>query len=365
MRDSVRVASGVLAAAVLFGAGDPDRDFSGHWVLDHVSNNLSVEAFPTLTLTQDDALHCIATTAAGAEVRWTYRLNRDESEYNIGAEVMNSVAKWEGAALLISTLVSGPQSYSLADRWMLAHDRSTLTIHRQVMRGTAETEADLVYRRAGAPLLTSAQPALRPPALASRPAPSAAPPVQYVVPAGTHILLSLSNSVSTKNSTEGQHVYLETSVPVAQQGRIVIPRGSYVQGAITKTKPAGRMNDKAELYIRFETLTLPNGVTRDFRARLNSADAAPGKVDSDEGKISGEKSADGGKVVRDVGIGSVGGVILGGAAGHPGVGLGAGAAAGVAAVLLGKNKDVVLPRGTSVEMVLDRDLSFAAEELRR
>jgi hypothetical protein len=60
----------------------------------------------------------------------------------------------------------------------------------------------------------------------------------------------------------------------------------------------------------------------------------------------------------------MGGVLVGGVAGHPLAGLGVGAAAGAAAVLLGKNKDVVLQRGTSVEMVLDRDLSYTATELR-
>jgi hypothetical protein len=60
----------------------------------------------------------------------------------------------------------------------------------------------------------------------------------------------------------------------------------------------------------------------------------------------------------------MGGVLIGSAAGHPLTGLGVGAAAGVAAVLMAKNKDVVLPRGTSVEMVLDRDISYTAAELR-
>jgi type IV secretion system protein VirB10 len=152
---------------------------------------------------------------------------------------------------------------------------------------------------------------------------------------------------------------------VAQDGRIVIPRGSYVQGSVSKTKAAGRGSAKGELYIRFDSLTLPNGVSRDFHARLTSADTADGKVDPDEGKISGTgQNNTGGKVARDVGIGSMGGVLIGGAAGHPITGLGVGAAAGVAAVLLGKNQDVVLPRGTSVEMVLDRDLYYTAAELR-
>jgi uncharacterized membrane protein len=88
-------------------------------------------------------------------------------------------------------------------------------------------------------------------------------------------------------------------------------------------------------------------------------------VDPDEGKISGDgKEVNAGKVGRDVGVGSMGGVLVGGVAGHPVTGLGVGAAAGLAAVLLSKNQDVMLPRGTSVEMVLDRDLYYTAAELR-
>ena len=122
-------------------------------------------------------------------------------------------------------------------------------------------EGSLIYRREEAADAASAQ-ALA----AAEPAPG---PTEYTVPAGTHILLNLSNPISTKNSKEGDRVYLETAVPVARDGRIVIPRGSYVKGSITKAKPAGRESAKSELYIRFESLTLPNGVSRDFRARLS------------------------------------------------------------------------------------------------
>jgi len=367
MRPLTLLVLAALATQPSLRAADADRDFSGKWVLDHTSNSLSPEAFPSLDIEQDSTIRCTAATAAGAPAQWTYKLNREESEYTIGEESLNSVAKWEGAALLINTLVSGPQNYAVMDRWTLSRDRSTLTIRRQVVRGTSQTEADLVYRREGTPPLSGPQPVSTPqPGLINRPVPPpASPPSQYVIPAGTHILLSLTNSVSTKNSKEGDHIYLQTAVPIAQEGHIVIPRGSYVQGVVSKTKPAGRMANKGELYIRFESLTLPNGVTRDFRARPTSTDASHGKVDPDEGKITGEgKRTDGGKVAQDVGIGSMGGVIIGGAAGHPITGLGVGAAAGVAAVLLSKNQDVVLPRGTSVEMVLDRDLFYTADELR-
>ncbi|MGD0869486.1 MAG: hypothetical protein ABSB88_08050 [Bryobacteraceae bacterium] len=366
-----------LGAVTQLSSADSDRDFSGRWDLDRNASDLralSLETYEFLEVKQDTGIHCTAIDTRGASIEWTYFLNGDESRYQIGAESLNSVAKWEGSALLINTLVSGPQNYAVMDRWTLSRDRRQLVIVRQISRGAIPAEGRIVYGHfsmdTGAPLphppVTAAAPKptlAEQPVLTTRPAAPPAP-LNFTIPAGTHILLSLTSSISTRNSKEGDRVYLQTAIPVAQDGRIVIPRGSYVQGTVTKTKPAGRLSSKGELYLLFDSLTLPNGVTRDFRARLTSADASKGKVDSDEGKISGDTGKDPHKVATGVGIGSMGGVIVGGAAGHPVTGLGVGAAAGLAAVLLSKNQDVVLPRGTSVEMVLDRDLYYTAAELR-
>jgi type IV secretion system protein VirB10 len=262
----------------------------------------------------------------------------------------------------------------MMDRWTLSRDRTQLNIQRQIVSGPMQDEGYLIYRREGsmgAPAtstgaaVTEPQPATQTTLVRRPEAPEPPPPAQFTIAQGTHLLLSLTNPVSTKNSKEGDPIYLTTSIPIAQDGRIVIPRGSYVRASVSKSKVAGRGGNKGELYIRFDSLTLPNGVSRDFHARLTSADTVNGKVDPDEGKISGTgKNTKPGEVGRDVGIGSMGGVLIGSAAGHPITGLGVGAAAGVAAVLLKKNQDVVLPRGTSVEMVLDRDLYYTAEELR-
>jgi type IV secretion system protein VirB10 len=46
-----------------------------------------------------------------------------------------------------------------------------------------------------------------------------------------------------------------------------------------------------------------------------------------------------------------------------GIGAGAGAAAGLMAVLLTRGPDAVLARGTTLEMVLDRPVSFEDSEL--
>lgn len=97
-------------------------------------------------------------------------------------------------------------------------------------------------------------------------------PKSYLVEPGTHIPLSLINSVSTKNSVPGDRVYLETVFPILVDGRIVIPPGSYVMGTITEVQRPGRMKGRGEFHLRFDSLTLPNGTTRDFRARVSGLD---------------------------------------------------------------------------------------------
>src|SRR5271170_5519249 len=103
--------------------------------------------------------------------------------------------------------------------------------------------------------------------------PPAPPTDDFVVPPGTKVPLSMINSISTKTAAEGERIYLETVFPILANGRVVIPPGSYVAGTVTSVKRPGRVKGRGELYVRFDSLTLPNGVTRDFRARMGSIDA--------------------------------------------------------------------------------------------
>jgi hypothetical protein len=187
---------------------------------------------------------------------------------------------------------------------------------------------------------------------------------------GTKIPLALINTISTKHSSAGDRVYLETAFPVLVNGRIVVPVGSYVAGTVTQIKKPGRMKGRGELYVRFDSLTLPNGVTRDFRARLGGVDGqTTGELDKSEGKVrsEGNKAGDMRTVAEVAGAGASVGMIAGNAAGHTGMGAGIGAAAGAAAGLIGvlatRGPDAVLARGATVEMVLDRPVSFNENEL--
>src|SRR3984893_12527562 len=114
-------------------------------------------------------------------------------------------------------------------------------------------------------------------------------PSKYAIEPGTKIPLNLINSISTKNAAEGDRAYLETVFPILSGGKVVIPQGSYVAGTVTEVKRPGRVHGRGELYVRFDSLTLPNGVTRDFKARIGGLDGrANEELDKTEGKIKSE-----------------------------------------------------------------------------
>jgi type IV secretion system protein VirB10 len=201
------------------------------------------------------------------------------------------------------------------------------------------------------------------------------PPAQpiaagYTLDAGTKVPLSLINSISTKSSLEGDRVYLETAFPVLAKGRIVIPVGSWVAGTVTEVKKPGRAKGRGELYIRFDTLTLPNGVTRELRSRMDGMDASStGELDRSEGKVKseGNKAGDLRTVAETTGAGASVGAIAGNAAGHGMTGLGVGAAAGAVGgliyVLASRGPDAVIAKGSTLEMVLDRAIVFNDSEV--
>jgi type IV secretion system protein VirB10 len=192
----------------------------------------------------------------------------------------------------------------------------------------------------------------------------------YQVAPGTHILLNMINSVSTRQAVVGDRIYLETAFPVMSSGRIIIPQGSWVTGTVTEVKRPGRVKGRGELQVRFDSLTLPNGVTRDFRSDLGSVDPRDNETLKRENsaiKGPGNKAGDLGTVAETTTAGTVIGSGIGAAAGNvargAGMGVGAGAAAGLLGVLMTRGPDATLSKGSTVEMVLDRPITFDGSDL--
>jgi hypothetical protein len=188
----------------------------------------------------------------------------------------------------------------------------------------------------------------------------------YLLKAGTRIPLSVLNTVSTKNAQPGDQVYLQTIIPVFIERRLVIPAGSHVLATITHSTRPGKVKGKGELYLRFDSILLDNGVTLGLAGRIGSIDGGnPGTLSREEGKLESDSGAArdavvvGGTAVAGTGMGHW----IGDTGSSAGIGAAAGAAAGLGAVLLTRGPDSVLQRGSTIEMVLDRDLRIADDEL--
>ena len=198
------------------------------------------------------------------------------------------------------------------------------------------------------------------------PAAAVKPQQSITIPAGTKVPLVLKHALSTKSARPGDGVYLETNFPVTIDNNIVIPPGTYVQGAVTHVKRPGRVSGRAELLLHFTTLIFPNGYTVSMPGALESVPGAQTEnIKDKEGTIqaNGQKGRDVGTVAGTAASGAAVGGISSGAKGA-GIGGGIGGAAGLAIAMLTRGSDVRLEPGSTVEMVFQRSLVLDSERLR-
>src|ERR1700679_492801 len=203
------------------------------------------------------------------------------------------------------------------------------------------------------------------------PAPAAQTPSQtFTVPAGTKVLLSLKSGINTKTAQQGDGVYLVSSFPVVGSSRIMIPVGVYVQGVVDHVVRPGRVKGRAQIDLHFTTMIFPNGSVVEVPGVLNSLPGSDGpKVKDSEGTVEqrGKKGRDVGNILKGAAIGAGGGGPGGASQGDvaKGVGYGslAGAAAGTIYTLFTRGNDIVIPTGTSGEMVLQRPLVLEGSQL--
>ncbi|MGD0304889.1 MAG: hypothetical protein ABSC71_08680 [Candidatus Acidiferrales bacterium] len=188
---------------------------------------------------------------------------------------------------------------------------------------------------------------------------------KIMVPSGTHIPLVLHNAISTRSARPGDPVYFETLYPVMIDGKVVIPAGSYVSGEVTESKRPGRVKGRGELAIKMTNMILPNAYQVNLNATPTGAGTGGGETTNSEGVIVGDsdKKDDAATIAKTTAAGAgIGGITARSPAGA-GIGAAAGAAVGLAAVLLTRGPDAELPRGSTVEAVINRSLYLDADKI--
>jgi type IV secretion system protein VirB10 len=206
-----------------------------------------------------------------------------------------------------------------------------------------------------------------PAAVAPPPAPPQhkAPSERVTIPAGTRLAVVLENGLSTRTAKAGDSIYMRTSFPITQNNRIIVPVGAYVRGELLEAKRPGRIKGRGEFRLRLNTMIFPNGYTVDLLAVPRSADGGGKETTDSEGKVTGPggKGKDAETIAGTTATGAGIGAIADGAKGL-GIGAGVGAAAGLAAVLLTRGPDAHLPRGSALDVVIERELTLDASQIR-
>ena len=205
-----------------------------------------------------------------------------------------------------------------------------------------------------------------PPPVAPKPAPvpQAGSGERVIVPAGTRVGVVLQNGISTRSAKPGDSVYLQTSFPITINNHIVIPVGSYLRGELIESKRPGRVKGRGEFRMRLNTLIFPTGYTVDLNAAPRSADSGGKETMDDEGKVTGggNKGEKARTAAETTATGAGIGAIAAGAKGA-GIGAGIGGLVGLAAVLLTRGPEAELPRGSTMDVVFERQLVLDGSQI--
>ena len=169
---------------------------------------------------------------------------------------------------------------------------------------------------------------------------------------GTEIVVRLENQVVPGGKSLERFSALVV-YPVFADGQEVLPAGCEVEGRVR--------GSKKRIQLSPQTLILPNGRRLDFNAAVEAIDRKRLRAEAKEGTI-GRSGGNGDTMGEAVQIG-MSGAAIGAMTTRSAKGAGIGAAAGVAAVLIGRKiagsrAPTVIPAGTQLTMSLARPLEI-------
>jgi hypothetical protein len=174
---------------------------------------------------------------------------------------------------------------------------------------------------------------------------------------GTHFLVRLDQEMSTGKDKVNKKFEVKTLEPLETLSGSVLPAGARILGHISRIEPGG-LTGHARLWLTFDDIDTSHG-TFPIVAEVSSV---PGEFsvragENKEGEIEA-RTGKGTQVVEATAAGAAMGSAAGAAA-HNGKAAAMGAAAGGAAAFLassGIGQEIDLPKGTKLELVLDRPL---------
>ena len=216
----------------------------------------------------------------------------------------------------------------------------------------APASAPVTDRSAAAPSV--AAPQIEPAQEAARtPEPAPAAPVtqfeEIVLPTSSVLGLEVDTPLSSEQARLEDRVDARVTRDVVASGRVAIPAGSRVIGAVTVVERGGKVKQTARLGVRFHTLVLADG--REIPLRTEP--------------VYREGESPAGESARKIGGAAIGGAILGAIIGGGKgavIGGATGAAGGSAVVMAGDRNAATLAPGTVVTVRLSAPATIEVEK---
>lgn len=177
------------------------------------------------------------------------------------------------------------------------------------------------------------------------------------VPNGTHFLIRLDDDLNTGKNKVNKKFDAKTIEPLETPNGYILPPGAKIRGHISRVEP-GSLGVRARLWLTFDDIDTSSGrlpVVAEVSSVPGDFSVRPGE--SKEGEIEARTSS-GQRDLEAVAAGAVIGAAAGAAA-HNGKDAAIGAAAGGFAAFLassGIGTELDLPKGTKIDLVLDRPL---------
>ena len=165
-----------------------------------------------------------------------------------------------------------------------------------------------------------------------------------VVEAGTDIVVTADQAVSSKTNNSGDHFDMSLAAPVMAGEKQAIPSGARATGTVMDAKSAGKFKGNAEISVTLSSITV-NGQEYDVKTSSVTRDS----------KGRGKRTAIG--AGGGAAVGAIIGAIAGGGKGAA-IGAGAGAGAGTAGAAFTGERDITIPAETKLHFKLKEPLEL-------
>ncbi len=163
------------------------------------------------------------------------------------------------------------------------------------------------------------------------------------VPAGTAVIVTLDQSVNSKDARVGQKVDGSVAQDVTVNGKAVIPKGSKVSLSVASAQASGHLKTPAKLWLKIDSITVKgNAYTVSSRW---SGQTGPSHNKRNIIAIGGGTA-----------LGATIGALAGGGKGAA-IGAAAGAGAGTAGAAMTGKKDINFPAETKLRFTLKESLA--------